>query len=173
MSVVDFIRSSLRQMHGMYDEAISDLTLEQLHWPANEKGLPVSFILWHYVRTEDNIIQFVLQRKPTVWLEGGWDQKLGLDRVSQGTGMSHEDARRLRIPAKEAFQQYMQSVWQATDAYLAGADDASLLEKTTVKPLGEMPVQNAIGNMCLTHGFTHLGEIQHLRGLMGLRGMAV
>jgi len=44
---------------------------------------------------------------------------------------------------------------------------------TTVKPLGEMPVQNAIGNMCLTHGFTHLGEIAHLRGLMGLKGMAV
>jgi hypothetical protein len=36
-----------------------------------------------------------------------------------------------------------------------------------------MPVQNAIGNMCLTHGFTHLGEIAHLRGLMGLKGMAV
>jgi len=36
-----------------------------------------------------------------------------------------------------------------------------------------MPVLNAIGNMCLTHGFTHLGEIAHLRGLQGLRGMAV
>jgi hypothetical protein len=35
-----------------------------------------------------------------------------------------------------------------------------------------MPVRNAIGTMCLTHGFTHLGEIQHLRGLLGLRGMA-
>jgi hypothetical protein len=34
-----------------------------------------------------------------------------------------------------------------------------------------MPVQNALGNMCLTHGFTHMGEIAHIRGLLGLKGM--
>jgi hypothetical protein len=68
MSTTEFIRSSLRQMHNTYNDAVRDLTPEQLHWRANDKGLPVSFILWHYVRTEDNIIQFVLQRKQTVWL---------------------------------------------------------------------------------------------------------
>ena len=30
MSTVDFIRSSLRQLHNMYDEAIGDLSDEQL-----------------------------------------------------------------------------------------------------------------------------------------------
>jgi hypothetical protein len=64
-------------------------------------------------------------------------------------------------------------VFKATDDFLAASDDEYLQQMTTVKPLGEMPIQNAIGNMCLTHGFTHLGEIAHLRGLMGLRGMAV
>jgi hypothetical protein len=67
----------------------------------------------------------------------------------------------------------MQAVWKATDDFLGSTDDEVLKQMTTVKPLGEMPIQNAIGNMCLTHGFTHLGEIAHLRGLMGLRGMAV
>jgi hypothetical protein len=173
MATVDFIRSSLKQMHAMYDDAIRDLTADQMVWRGNDKGQPISFILWHYVRTEDNIIQFVLQHKPTVWLEGGWDEKFGLHRTAQGTGMSLEDAQGLRLEPKEEFERYMQAVWQATDAYLAAADDEALQEKTTVKPLGEMPIQNAIGNMCLTHGFTHLGEIAHLRGLQGLRGMAV
>ena len=173
MRTVDFIRSSLRQLHNTYGEAIADLSLEQMHWRANDMGLPISFILWHYVRTEDNIVQFVLQHKPTVWLQGGWDGRLGLDRIAQGTGMSQQDAQNLQITSKEAFQEYMQAVWQATDDYLAAADDTFLEQKTTVKPLGEMPILNAIGNMCLTHGFTHLGEIQHLRGLLGLRGMAV
>jgi len=67
----------------------------------------------------------------------------------------------------------MDAVAQATESYLSGLDEAALEQKITVKPLGEMPVLNAIGNMCLTHGFTHLGEIAHLRGLQGLRGMAV
>ena len=173
MSTAEFIRSSLRQQHGMYNDAISDLTEEQLHWRANDKGLPASFILWHYVRTEDNIIQFVLQRKPTIWLEQGLNEKFDLPANAQGTGMSHEDAQNLRLDPKEVFYDYMQAVWQATDDFLANTNDEALQEMTTVKPLGEMPVQNAIGNMCLTHGFTHLGEIAHLRGLMGLRGMAV
>lgn len=173
MSTVDFIRSGLKAMHATYDESIADLTSDQLVWRANDKGCSISFVLWHYVRTEDNIIQFVLQRKPTVWMEGKWDEKFGLHPTAQGTGMSLEDAQALKIEPKEDFQKYMQDVWKATDAFLAEKDDASLQEMTTVKPLGDMPVQNAIGNMCLTHGFTHLGEIQHLRGLMGLRGMAV
>ena len=173
MSTIEFIRGSLRQMHNSYNDAIADLSPEQLHWRANDNGLPIAFILWHYVRTEDNVIQFVLQHKPTVWLDAGWDQRFGLDRIAQGTGMSLQEAQTLRIDSKEEFQRYMQAVWQATDGFLSQKDDSYLQEKTTVKPLGEMPILSAIGNMCLTHGFTHLGEIQHLRGLLGLRGMAV
>jgi hypothetical protein len=171
MSTVEFIRGSLRQLHSTYDEAVADLTDEQLHWRANEHGLSAAFILWHYVRTEDNIVQFVLQGKPTVWIEGGWDAKFGLHRTAQGTGMSLEEAQALRIPDKAAFQEYMREVWKATDAYLGTLTDEALQERTTVKPLGEMPVQNAIGMMCLTHGFTHAGEIAHIRGLLGLKGM--
>jgi len=171
MSTVDFIRDSLRQLHSSYDEAIADLSPEQLHWRATETGAPISFILWHYVRTEDNIIQFVLQRKPTVWIEGGWYEKLSLHKTAQGTGMSLEDAQNLRIDSLDDWRGYQTAVWQTTDAFLASSDDEALGQMTMVKPLGEMPVQNAIGMMCLTHGFTHLGEVQHVRGLLGLKGM--
>lgn len=173
MSTVDFIRGALRQLHGQYDEAISDLSDEQLHWRANDKGHPIDFVLWHYVRTEDNIINFVLQGKSTVWLDGGWDTKLGLHKAAQGTGMSLDDAQNLNIGPLDDWRRYQSGVWAATDAFLASQDDALLQERTMVKPLGEMAKEAAIGQMCLTHGFTHLGEIQHLRGLMGLKGMAV
>ncbi len=173
MSTIDFIRGGLRQLHGSYDESISDLTDEQLHWRANEHGLPISFILWHYVRTEDNVVNFVLQRKPTVWLDGGWNDRFGLEKNSQGTGMSLQDAQNLRIGSLEDWRRYQSAVWAATDSFLAATSDEGLQEKVTVKPLGEMPKQNAVGMMCLTHGFTHLGEIQHIRGLLGLKGMAI
>ena len=171
-NLVEFIRSGLRQLHGSYRESVAGLSDEQLHWRANDRGCPIAFVLWHYYRTEDNIIQFVLQGKPTVWLEGGWDQRFGLDRKAQGTGMSLEEAQAIRID-KDDFLTYMDAVGKATEDYLAGLDDEALQQRTTVKPLGEMPISAAIGNMCLTHGLTHLGEIQHLRGLQGLRGMAI
>ncbi len=171
-ALVEFMRSGLRQVNSDYNDSIADLSTEQLHWRANDRGCPIAFILWHYYRTQDNVMQFVLQRKPTVWLEEGWDKKFGLERIVQGTGMSLEDAQALRIKSKEDFLAYMDGVAKATDAFLSGLDDAALEQTTTVKPVGEMPIRNAIGTMCLTHGFTHLGEIQHLRGLQGLRGMA-
>ena len=171
-TLVEFIRSGLGQLHGSYRDAIADLSLDQLHWQAGDQGCHIAFVLWHYYRTEDNVIQFVLQRKPTVWLEKGWDQRFGLDRIAQGTGMSREDAQALRVASRDEFMAYMDGVAKATDDYLATLNDEALERKTTVKPLGEIRVSDAIGNMCLTHGYTHLGEIQHLRGLQGLRGMA-
>jgi hypothetical protein len=172
-TLVDFFRSELRRLHGDYRDAIADLTIEQIHWRANDRGLPIAFVLWHYYRTQDNVVQFVIQRRPTVWLEKGLDQHFGLDRIAQGTGMSLEDAQALRIASKEDFLTYMDAVSKATAEYLTGLDDRALEQKTIVRPLGEIPIRNAIGTMCLTHGFTHLGEIQHLRGLQGMRGMAV
>ena len=171
-TLVDFIRNGMRQLHSTYTDSIAELTDEQLHWRANDRGCPIAFALWHYYRTEDNIIQFVLQRKSTVWLDNGLDERFGLHRTAQGTGMSLEDAQSVRLPRDE-FLKYMNDVAAATQAYLGGLDDEALTAMTTVKPLGEMPLSGAIGMMCLTHGFTHLGEIQHLRGLQGLRGMAV
>jgi hypothetical protein len=173
MSTIDFIRAGLMDMHGLYDQAVADLTDEQLHWRAGDRGHPAAFVLWHYVRTEDNIINFVLQGRPTVWLEGGYNHKFGLHKAAQGTGMSLKDAQNLRLDDKAAWQRYQQGVWEATARFLAGLTDDDLERKVTVKPLGEMPMLNAIGNMCLTHGYNHLGELQHLRGLMGLKGMPI
>jgi hypothetical protein len=173
MSTIDFIRGQLRNLHGQYDEAIKDLTDDQFLWRANDKGHPISFILWHYVRTEDNIINYVLQGKPTIWLEGGWNEKFGLHKAAQGTGMTLEEAQNLKITPKNDWQAYQSAVWAATDAFLDSANEATMQERVTVKPLGEMPRETAIGQVCLTHGFTHLGEIQHLRGLQGLKGMMV
>ncbi len=173
MSVKDFLRDCLRDMHRAYEDMLQDLTPEQLHWTANERGVHIAFVAWHVVRTEDNIVNFVLQRRPTVWLEGGYDQKFGLDRVHQGTGWSLEQARALRLPSAQEFLEYARQVWRSVDEFLAGIDEDYLEQTVTIKPLGDMKVRNAIGNVCMTHGFTHLGEIQHLRGLMGLRGAAV
>jgi|DewCreStandDraft_1066081.scaffolds.fasta_scaffold01971_16 hypothetical protein len=170
MCLVAFLRECLQQMHRQYEEMLHDLTPEQLHWTANERGVHIAFVAWHATRTEDNVINFVLQRKSTVWLDNGYDQKWGLDRIHPGTGWTLEQARALRLPSAQEFLEYARKVWQATDEFLQGIDESYLEQTVTVRPLGELKIRNAIGNVCITHCFTHLGEIQHLRGLQGLRG---
>jgi hypothetical protein len=170
LNIAEFLRSTLSALHAQFDEAVQDLSVEQLHWRPLDKGNHVAFIVWHYVRTDDNVIQFVLQdRKPTVWLEGGWDQKLGLDRVAQGTGWTTEQAIALRLPSAEDWLEYQRAVWQASEAYLASVSDSELERTVRVAGFGEIPMRQAITTILVTHGFTHLGEIHHIRGLLGLK----
>ena len=169
-TIAEFLRQGFSNQHGMIDGAVRELTAEQLHWlPPDAKTNHIGFTLWHYVRTEDNIVQFILQdRKPTVWIEDAYFERFGLDRIAQGTGMPVEDAHALRLPPMEEWMAYQRAVWQATDAYLSSVDDEALERTVNVKPLPEMPARQALSSIVLTHGHAHFGEICVLRVLQGL-----
>lgn len=174
MKLTEFLLAELRRLHGQYDRALEDLSDEQWHWLPLGKGNSIAFEAWHYARTEDNIVRFILQnRRPTVWMEGGYAEKLGLPPVAQGTGMSLADAQALRVADTSLFREYVQRVWSSTDEWLAGADESQLDETVLVRPLGEMPRIRALGQVCVTHGFGHLGEIDHIRVLMDLPGVGI
>jgi len=168
--VLDFVRDSIHQQHEAWDQAISDLTQDQMHFRPNGQGNHIGFIAWHYVRTEDNLVQFVFQnRKPTVWLAGGYDQAFGLPRTAQGTGMPSEDAAQMRLPSVEQWMTYQRAVWQATDTWLNAVAEADLLRTVRIMPFGEITVLTAVRIPIVNHGFLHLGQVGHLRKLQGLK----
>lgn len=174
MDTAVFLRRQMQSLHGLLDKVISDLSDEQLHFQAGPDVQPIAFSLWHYVRTEDNIIRFVIQRRPTVWLEGGWPEKFGLDPRAQGTGMTDEEAGALRINSLPDWRTYQSQVWAATDQYLSSLDAARLeQDRVTIRPVGEMSLLDGLAGMCLTHGYRHLGEIEYARGLVGLKGATI
>jgi len=172
MKLVEFIHEELKRLHVMLDRSVADLTPEQWHTvPAgNAAANHIAFEMWHYARTEDNIVRFILQnRTPTVWMEGGWAERLGLPPVTQGTGMPVQDAQALRIDDRALFRQYVDAVWASTEDYLSNPDESVFDTPVMVKPLGEMPAIRALGQVCMTHGFTHLGEVELMRTLLGLK----
>jgi len=170
--LTDYLRGEIRGMHGLYDRVTVDLDDRQLnHVPAGGHQ-NIAFCLWHYVRTEDNAIQFVIQRKPTVWMEGGWAEKFGLDAKSQGTGFTDDEARAFRIHGAADFRQYMFDVFRKTEEFVATLSPEEAARKITVKPLGEMSILQAISGLCMTHGYRHLGEIEFAKGLVAAKGGA-
>lgn len=173
IDTIGFIRDQMTGLHTLYDRVTADLTDDQLHYVASPGVQPIAFSLWHYVRTEDNIIQFVIQHRPTVWMDAGWPAHFGLDARSQGTGMTDEDASNFRISALPDFRRYMTDVWAATDGYLAHVTAEDTQRPVLIKPVGEMSLLQALGGMCLTHGYRHLGEIEYARGLVGLKGATI
>ena len=172
MTVVELVKHELARLHKSYDTTLAELTPEQLHRvPAGHPGAnTIAWGIWHYVRTEDNVVRYILQnRRPIVWAEGGYAEKLGLPPVAQGTGMSPQEAQALRIKDLPLFREYVGKVWASTDDYLAKVDPVALDATVTIKPLGEMPAVRALMQVCVTHGFMHVGEIELARTLVGAR----
>ena len=170
MTSLEFVRTSLGILQSSLDEAVGGLSTEQAHWRPGEGCNHIAFVAWHYSRTVDNMVRFVLQREPTVWMSGKWDERFGLDSKAQGTGMAPEDAAVLRIADVPAFCGYIKDVWSACSKYLETLTDDHLERTVTVRPLGELTVGEVLGTTLLTHGYTHLGEVWLLRGLQGLKG---
>jgi hypothetical protein len=170
----DLLRESQASMHALLDKAVNEMTAEQLNFRPQEGGVSGFFSLWHFVRTEDNVINWVLQQQPTVWLNGDYDEYFALPRTSQGTGMTEDEANAVTIRDVPRFLQYQQEVWAATETYLASmSEDEFESRQVTVKPLGEMSVWNAIYGLCLSHGYRHIGEIEYQRGVQGLGGLTI
>jgi len=170
----ELLRTSLRSMHALLDKAVEGMTAEQFNFRPKEGGVSAFFSLWHYVRTEDNIVNWVIQQKPTVWLEGGYDQKFGLPRTSQGTGMTEEEANAIQIQDVPLWLEYQRKVWQATDDYLATMSSEEFeTRRVTIKPVGEMSLWDGLYGMCLSHGYRHVGEIEYVRGVQGLGGLTI
>ncbi|MBI4638566.1 MAG: DinB family protein [Candidatus Rokubacteria bacterium] len=171
LTAFEFIRTELGRLHRMLDKSVAELTLAQLHTvPAGHpKANTIAWGLWHYTRTEDNVVRSVLQnRRPTVWAEGGYAERLGLPPAAQGTGMPTAEAQGLRIKDLDLFKEYMQRVWASTEEYLSKVDPAGLDAPVVVKPLGEMPGIRALGQVVLSHGLTHAGELELARTLIGV-----
>jgi hypothetical protein len=170
MTALELVKAELGRLHRQLETLMDGLTTEQLHQvPAGHpKANHIAWGLWHYARTEDNVVRYILQnRRAIVWAEGGYPDKLGLPPVAQGTGMTTAEAQALRIKDLGLFREYMRKVWASTDEYLARVDPAALDAVVTIKPLGEMPAIRALAQVCVSHGFTHAGEIELARTLVG------
>ena len=170
MTAIELVHLELKRLHKNLEAGLDGLTAEQLHaLPGNHpKANTIAWVIWHVVRTEDNVVRFVLQnRRAPVWTEGGYAERLGLPPIAQGTGMSTEDAHALRLRDVALFRDYMRQVWASTDDFLGTTDPAALDKVITVKPLGEMPGIRALAQVCVSHGMQHLGEIELARTLVG------
>jgi len=154
-----YLKHFIGALHRDYENTLKDLTPEQFAFLPAPAANHIGFVAWHWVRTEDNIVQFVLQRANTVWLEGGLDVAWGLPRNAQGTGMPVEDAHAMRLPAPSVFLDFARKVWAKTDDYLDRLDDTELARITKVQPIGEIPVFQVLGQTLIAHGNQHLGEI--------------
>ena len=81
--------------------------------------------------------------------------------------MSMEDARALKFD-NDALRDYLAEVRKSTLDFLKVVPMDKLDEVQMVRPLGEMPKWKVVRQVIMTHGFMHLGEINGIKGQLGL-----
>lgn len=168
MDVRDFLIDGIGQLNEWLESALREVSLEQMNWLPEGQSVSIGFNAWHILRTQDNITNFVMQRKNPVWMEEGFVERMALPKVAQGTGMSLEDARAIKITDPALLLEYSASVAKNCAAFLKEVPLETLEEIQMIKPLGEMPRWKVFRQVIMTHGFMHLGEINAHKGQLGL-----
>ena len=166
MNAVEFIQSAVAELHSTMLGDVKVLTQEHLAWKPAPKANPIGFLFWHYVRTEDNMIQS-FRGKPSIWESEKWYEKLGMDDKAQGTGFREPDVEKVAALSLADLTAYAERVIQSTEDYLKSLDDTRL----DYAPDPDRP-RRTIGTMLrsfiLAHGWWHLGEIKYVKGLQGM-----
>ena len=167
----DFLTLFIGNLHTQYEDALKDLTEEQLYFRPSDKSNHIAFHAWHFLRTKDSVCNFILQdRKPPVWLRQNLHEAWGLPKVDQGTGMSPADANALRVPSAAALVKYGHDVHADILPYIQSVTQADLESIAKLNPFGERAKLLHIGQTIIAHGNGHLGQIYTLRAVQGLSG---
>lgn len=178
MSVGDSIRKNLHFWHWYPRMLCEGLTDEQLVWQPDNHSNHILFAVWHAYRSEDEIIHGILMRQPSVFVRDGWASRLPVAEPGNppfGTGLSREQIARVRVPLADLLE-YAESVGQSIQAYAdglseaEGAVDVPLPFFEGVYPLTSASRAEVLSFFCIGHTAEHLGEVQYIKGMLGMTG---
>ncbi len=181
-------RSSLSRrlyaVHSLYYEACATMDLEQVNRVVVPGVLPIAFSLVHQVLIEDGSLVFV--GGPVPQMSEAWATRMGLAINDPGKEKSVTEMMNQRIGDYEAFLEFQQLVYDATDHYVAHVEPSSFSEIIVASPYGPAIAQtfsarvggevgisrsDALECWIYQHALRHMGEIEHARALVGLQGM--
>ena len=179
MTVGDALRKNLEFWHWYPALLCEGLTEEQLHWQPENHTNHMMFAMWHAYRSEDEIIHGLLMQKPSVFMRDGWAERLPVAEPGKppfGTGLNREQIAAVRLNLGELLQ-YAKAVSASIQAYADGlseedgAEEVPLPFFAPVYPmLDRMSRAEVLSFFCIGHTAEHLGEVQYIKGLLGLTG---
>jgi uncharacterized damage-inducible protein DinB len=147
---------------------LEGLTPQEVAWRPASGCNPIGLILFHMVRTEDSLMQGLLQKKPLIWETEKWYEKLGLAKEEEGSHYTVEQVNAFQVPELAKILAYADAVRARTKDKLRSMAVEAFDEKIAFPNFGEMTV-GALFAFMIAHAAEHIGQISYLRGLQ--RGM--
>jgi hypothetical protein len=166
--------------HERLLKAAEELSPEQFVWSAGPSLHSVAWQLWHAARWDDVIASYfhrALARDPRtqVWeresLTDRWSLTSGsMGRRDTGTTMSDDAAEQIRFPNQSEVVGYARLAFAYAEEAIELIPEDLFLAVAKDDPDGDTTLDNVL--IYLEHLSRHLGMIESIRGLQGLRGSA-
>jgi len=183
---VSSLRNRIRAMNTLWQQAISDMTLEQVNHHERDGVLPIAFSFSHFLQAQDQSISMFILRQPTLWQSGGWVSKIGVAVDALGREETVDEMQNQRFGDLDAWKAYQEKVIARTDETL-DTINVEMLEEVVIPKLPPNmenifcgivvgpgnPIRKLEVLECFVyqHGLRHMGEVEHGRALVGLGGM--
>jgi len=180
------LRNRIRALNELWQRAVSDMTLDHVNHKERDGVLPIAFSLSHYMRAQDQSASGPFLRQPTEWDSGGWAAKVGVTVDRLGREESVEEMEHIRFADFDAWRAYQTAVIARTAKVLDSITEESLAEvlmptlppnmlnifcAMVIGPGAPLRKLEVLECFVYQHGLRHMGEIEHGRALVGLRGM--
>jgi len=180
------LRNRIRAMNVLWQRAAADMKLEHVNHHERVGVLPIAFSFAHFMKAQDQSISRVFLGEQPLWLSGGWAKLVGVSVDAFGREETVEEMQHLRFGDFEAWRAYQDAVIARTNRVLETITEPLLA--AVVMPQLPPNMQNIFcgivvgpGNpirrlevlecFVYQHGLRHMGEVEHGRALVGLRGM--
>lgn len=163
-----------------YPEVLLDgLTGEQRRWQPEGQDTSVNFAIWHSYRAADEICHGMVMQRPSVYTTENWAERLPVMEMGAtpfGNGFSREQIGRLDFDPAQ-LTAYASAVGRSLADWVSEASDEEASAEVAfpffakVYPgYDHMSKLEAVTFFAIAHTAEHLGEVQLIRGLQGLRG---
>jgi DinB superfamily len=179
------VAAAWRETHRRVLALVDDLSDDQLAARPTGAAHSIAWNLFHLARWADHVqvrlagqtsdLSRRLGQRRQIWqveeLAAGW----GLDPAELGeseTGMLMDQAvaARLALPPRDRLVDYARRAFAASQEAVDAIDDEQLVAVREDDEPGRVVGETVVTH--LGHNNRHLGEIECLRGLLGLRGTA-
>jgi len=168
---LDLLRAKSRQARARILAVVGDLTDEQLAWRPSPRAHSIGFTLWHTARANDNV-QSDLTGATLEWDSGSYAARWGHPERGVGTGWDDERAAALPLPPKNELLGYAARVFERVDAAVDAVDEARFDAPIRSRFMGGDSTGGEIVVVCMSHDNRHLGEMEYIKGLQGMKGSA-
>lgn len=178
MIVAGLLADAFGRIQESVADAVEGLDAEQLAARLDADANPVSWLLWHLSRVQDDHVAAAFG-VPQVWTAASWAPRLGLPAQTGEIGYGHTSAQVVKVSAAicgmprpgKLLVEYHTAVHEQTLSLISGLTEADL--DRVVDANWTPPVTLGVRLVSVINDDTqHIGQALYVRGILRRRAQA-